>query len=349
MDDVYSDAVDDPSTLTVTVNGRKIPAVIDMKHGIGMDYNEDRARHILGDAKPISVLSVPIGDLSERDAAATFDVVASGGSRFLYMGDNSGQDGKRLQEGLANRGVDVVEHPLLDSHAPEGSQQASLSTWQVDVQYQNGEGTLRSLGDVLQHFTANTLPTVPDSRNATLLRGGDSFSDDELTEIWDLYRNSLRDLGENHPIFLEDRESDFLEMLTDPNMLVSIKYVDGIPICFTYLTEDIHGLYRMNGPTVDAIENSASPSQMVIYFPGLVADRRYGGMNSFEVIKTFADECAKINAEARVTFEATNVSSQYVPKIVYRTLSGNPVFDVTRPYHIDETTYRLFEITSNDM
>jgi hypothetical protein len=104
----------------------------------------------------------------------------------------------------------------------------------------------------------------------------------------------------------------------------------------------------MNGPTVDAIEQSASPSQMVIYFPGLVADSRYGGMNSFEVIKTFSDECAKINAEARVTFEATNVSSQYVPKIVYRTLSGNPVFDVTRPYHIDETTYRLFELTSED-
>lgn len=346
--DIYDEAVADASTVITSVNGRKAPVLVDMQYGLGLGYDQERARQYADNQPNVSILALPIGDLNDKAQEAILDAVAQAGTRSIYFSDN-GFDGDVLIKGLAERGVDFSEHPLLDKRAKSEFEQSSLSFYELDVLHKNHEKeSKRSLADVSRHFAEVTLPAIEDPNNDVILRSGDSFTDKELDELWELYLNRFQFLGENHPMSMEDSKEDFLALFNNPSMLASLKYTDGRVDCFTYFTEDISKLYWINKLFLDRVKASAGPSETVIFFPGIVASPTAGGMNAHDVISRFASEAVAIGTSAKVLFENTNLSEQYVPTIVYRALSGMDGVSVTRPTKIDETKYRLLEVVSHE-
>ena len=208
-------------------------------------------------------------------------------------------------------------------------------------------GSRKSLRDIQVHFDEAVYPNISDPANATLLRPGDSFDEHELAAIWDLYVDRFQFLGEEHPISMEDSQPDFLSIFTDPDTTVSIKYVDGKPVCFTYFTEDFSGLYWLNVPYLEANYATADPSLIPVFFPGIVASKESKGNNAREVIDLFAQGVASVGAGCRIYFENTNFSEQYVPQMVYRAAIARSEYSLSQPTKLDQTDYRLIEILSH--
>jgi hypothetical protein len=344
LKEAYDVAVADPATIRAMVNRHSVPVLVDMTHGLGLGYDETRARQYADNQRGVSILAVPIGDLNEQAQDAILDTVAQASPRSIYFSDN-GLDGEVLLKGLAERGVDFIEHRLLDERAKPGFQEPSLSFYVFDVLHErHAEGSKKGLDDLLEHFVEVTLPTIEDPNNDVILRPGDSFSSEELDELWELYLNRFQYLGEKHPMSMEDEKKDFLELFNNPAILASLKYSDGHVVAFSYFTEDMTKLYWVNRPFVDTVSQSANPSEMVLFFPGIVADQRVAGMNASEVIARFAKEMVSIEGSARVLFENTNLSEQYVPRLVHRSISNVDGLSVSMPTKVDETKYRLIEL-----
>lgn len=342
--EIYEAVVADPSTVMTVVEGHLVPVLVDMAYGLGLGYDETRSRDYANSNEAVSVLALPIGELSEDAQKSIVDVVTQAGSRSIYFSEN-GNDGDTLIQGLVSQGIRAEERELVDSRAKPEFQQPSLSFYELDVLHSDREGVpRRRLDDMLQHFLEHTLPAIEDPNNDVMLRPGDSFSDKELDQIWDLYLNRFQYLGESHPMSMEDEKQDFIDLFNDPSILASLKYVDGRVVAFSYFTEEMQKLYWINQAFLKKVAQTAESSEMVIFFPGIVADSRVAGMNAFEVISRFAQELDGVKGSAKVLFENTNLSEQYVPKIVQRSISGVETLSVSTPTKIDETKYRLIEI-----
>lgn len=345
-EEIYNEAVDDPSTIFVDIEGTKqVPVLVDLSYGIGLGYDQERAKQYAGDAKQVCILSVPLGSLDvdfQRKIGQSFkEIETVSDTRAVYFSDHEGRDKSALQELLSKAEIEYNEVPLEDDRSIE--KQASLSMYVSDFVNvtQNASVEKQGIESAQRYFDANTLPHLKDVKDAVLLKKGNSFLQEELDDIWSLYQDRFQFLGENHPISMEDSREDFMSLFTDEQTLVSIKYKDGQPVCFTYIMEDLSKLYWLNLPYLEKLKLEAAETATTIFFPGIVAS---GSGNNYaaEIIMAFRDAAAKSGVSARVIFENTNLSETYIPQIVHDIVSETGEFDTSYPKKVDEIQYRLF-------
>ena len=343
-DEIYDATIQDETTVFATIEGVKVPVLVDIKYGLGLGYDENRAKAYAADSEVVSVLAIPIGDLDETSQRAAIRAIASVPGRSIFYADNEGRDSGVLNEGLAASGIVMTETPLSDRRCRVENRQASLSLYLADNKRPDYslESPRVPLSAAQAIFDSKYLPHVLDHRNAALLRNGAGFSEQELNDIWDLYTNKFQVLGENHPISMEDTRDDFLGTFTSPSTTVSVRYTDGKPVCFTYFTDSFDSLYWLNNDYMKKLDDE-SVNMTSVFFPGIVA-RSAGGNHAEEVIKLFANVSADAGINHRIIFENTNLSEMYVPRIVFESVNGTANYSVDKPYKIDQTTYRLATI-----
>lgn len=343
-DEAYEEIIEDPSTLYMIAGDARIPVLVDIRHGAALGYDPQRSRELAGSEVPVSVLSVPVGDLDPESQADIIEIIGQSGHRSIFFADNEGRDLKALSQGLKAKGVKLTEQPLVDERARPGHEQASLSLFSMDLIAASEQPTKKGLDIVKRHFEEETLPTIEDPANAVLIRSGESFSDDELEDLWKLYEDRFQFLGEQHPISMEDSKKDFLELFAQSDVLSVIKYAENKPICFTFFSENMSRMSWLNASFFDKDKATLDPSQSTIFFPGIVASKESRGQNASEVIGAFADEVARTQTSFRLYFENTNLSERYVPAIVYRASIGHDEYSLTEARKLDETHYRLLHV-----
>lgn len=342
-DEIYAEALADPTTVFCEVDGVNIPVLVDIHHGLGLGYDETRARGYANPDVPVSALALPIGDLDDDMKKKVVRTIAASGSRSIFFADNEGRDGQTLRDGLTAAGREPSEVPLLDRRCRPDNRQASLSLYVCDntlPDYEPGAARV-PLAEAQRHFDEVTRRGIADATNAALLRRGDSFASHELDDIWELYLDKFQLLGENHPISMEDGKDDFLGILTDPSTVASIRYVDAKPACFTYFTDDFSSMYWLNKEYLDRLADQ-KPGLTSIFFPGIVSRKGDGGYAA-DVIRLFAQETAAAGINDRIIFENTNLSEMYVPRIIFDSVDGQSDYSVERPHKVDQTHYRLLE------
>lgn len=347
--EVHQEIMADSDTIVVQADLLELPVLADIRHGLGLGYDIERASMLAESEGIVSILTVPVGDVDTEIQAVIVEAIANSGPRVIFFADNDGRDSTVLYEGLRARGIHFSEKQLIDERSLPNNQEASLSLFSVDVLPNRGAESIvdhQTFHDIQTHFDQFVYPNIEDPTNACLLRPGDSFDEKELDKIWELYLDRFQYLGLRHPISMEDTKEDFLALFASPDVTVSIKYADSNPVCFTYFTNQFDHLYWLNLPYFQADYESISASQIPIFFPGIVASKESRGANASEVIQTFAKEVASIGIGCRIYFENTNLSEQYVPKIVYRAAVGRAEYSVTEPVKIDQTNYRLIELLS---
>lgn len=340
--EIYDAAMNDPSTITSDFEGVRVPVLVDIKYGLGLGYDEDRAVGYAENDAPVNVLSVPVGDLDEADRQRVIDAIAGAGPRSIFYADNEQRDSTALTAGLAERHVNAEEVPLPNYRCRPENRQASLSLYVCDVVTKEVEPGRRSLASVQEHFDTTALPHIDDKANATLLKNGTSFTPEELEDLWRLYEDKFEFLGENHPISMEDTREDFLALISDESVMVSIRYMDNKPVCFTYFTENPENLYWLNQSYLKELGDDR-PDLTPLFFPGIVSSRAAGN-HAAEVISLFTHEASAVGLSGRIIFENTNLSEMYVPRIVQGAISQEPNCQVDTPQKVDQTVYRLLSL-----
>lgn len=337
--DMYLNAMQDSRTITVAIEGKLMPAAVDIEHGLALGYEVERAKQYASDQTRISVLSLPVTGVSEKASEDILDSLRDY-TGALYFSDHNGDDGQRVGGGLQNRGRKVEERPLIDTRA--NNTQAALSLYACDAinKTPNTSGESVTLADIQRVFDEKVRPGIQDPDNAVYIENGANLSEEQLTQIWDLYTNRFQFLGENHPISMEDDEGSFRSVITQPNTTVSFKTEHGRIVCLSDFTQGFENIYWLNQDYLHTQASSHDPSVTTLFFPGIVASPEAHGSSRY-VIGLFAQVAGEAGLNARIIFENTNLSEQYIPRIVSTVVNATGMYDVETPQKIDEVKYRL--------
>ncbi len=358
-EELYGEIIDDKSTGFINIGGYLVPALIDVSHGLAMGYDVDKCKELASDlSTDIKILSLPIQEFDDDEKRQFEDLLMSGNRCALYFSDHNGDESNALGDILDKAGMGHVEKPLIDSRAAKGDEQAALYLYScyAEQNTERGERQRLSLSDVKDYYDKYVGPSyTPDGNAVTTLNMGDRLSSRETEEMWRIYDDMFNFLGgENHPISMQDSKEDFFKILCSDCTMVASTYKIGEHgvnelTCFTFFIDNMDTLYWLNQDYLKQNSDNSPDYVTNIFTPGLVStgtDRSYATLS----IGFFASVADEAGLSTNVTFENTNLSKRYVPRIVDSSMSKackNTTLEASKL--VDKVTYRLWSMDDVDV
>lgn len=144
-------------------------------------------------------------------------------------------------------------------------------------------------------------------------------SPETLQRIWEMYEEQFSELTEDHPSLQISPRAELERMLTDKDTLNLAYIQEGKIVALCYFVSNIKKAEWLNDAFYDELHQSA-PDVKLSYFPGIVVDsklaRQDGGyVGSMITLLQDVWKEAGLNG-LQITFQCTNVSETYIPKIV---------------------------------
>ena len=350
--DAMAAAAADRYALGITVDDQEVPAIVPVEYAIGYDVR--RSREIVDEDGIDKVLYYGLPELFTPTDAQVQQLAGRLATKqygyIFYDHRTTDRPPTLLTDAIFLSGHEMKKLPLRDEQARQGNEQASISLYGFDLPVENPElsNNDRKLdmegwyGKYAEGVAAGTY--VHDTENGTALLKGDQIDQKTFEAMWSLYQDRFQWLGERHPVSMEDAKGEFEAALRSRETMVSAQFVDGEPVCFTYLTGQIESLYWLNREFInDPDEVGLQEGQSLIFLPGIVAREDTKGY-SIPVIGLLANTAFDANLNARVIFENTNRSEEYIPRLV-RTIinrvasSRENGLTMRPPEMIDKTVY----------
>ncbi len=152
----------------------------------------------------------------------------------------------------------------------------------------------------------------------------------DAERLWQIYKNPFDELGAEHPTLAGFSKEQFMDLMHDPEVVKIVNRVDGRISTLAMFVQDFDhcpwfnkDYYKENYPEYYDTEN-------ILIFPGIVSDENMRGHNySMDVIKLATKMFAERGSNVLITFECTETSAQYVPKIVKTALETSGVAKVS--------------------
>ena len=344
-------ALADERTVVMDAGGQQIPALVPIEYVEGWDH--DRARKVAqdGDSEYGDVYYLALsGDLTEDllqqpEAIMALASRARQGMR-LYFEHTSFQDDKvvgNLGRLLSSAGISWQELPLVDSQAQVGREQATMSFYSAKTHHIQAETTgLESIG-IFEKFEQ----LVRDGKYEKLPQDGVTLlSSEDLSieireQLWQLYEERFQDLGENHPISMEDNREFFEQLIETEGTTLSVYFVDGSPVAFMFFMTDPKALSWINE---GFIEEHVQDTEEFLFFPGIVARVDGVGHYAEPTIQLPTQIIAQTNLDYNVCFESTNRSSGYIPRLVEEYVNNTGILSIDPPSPLDTTYYRCLKL-----
>jgi hypothetical protein len=352
-EDSYEDIINDSETDFINLDNFRIPALMNVKHGLAMGYDmfkcEDYAKDLSSNVK---LLTLPICELDDEEKSQLANLFID--KTALYFSDHNNDESNTLDHILNQANIKHTEKFLVDPRAAKGDEQASLFFYSclAEQRLDRGEPRKLSLNDVYNHYEKNVGPFyTPDGKTMTILNMGNRINDRQAEEMWLVYDNKFDFLGKGHPISMQDSKEGFFELLKSSNTLVAATYTKeeydyNKLVCFTYFNDDIKSLFWLNQDFLDKqFASSGMPDYVTnIFTPGLVSTGT-GRSYSHLPIGLFSGIGDEAGMSANVMYENTNLSKKYVPRIVDSTMAKSCAnTELTPSKIIDKVTYRLWSI-----
>jgi hypothetical protein len=155
-------------------------------------------------------------------------------------------------------------------------------------------------------------PEKYDDTYGTVLIEPDEISDELFEDIWSLYAAQFDELIKENPSMQAQTKDDLRNTLTSEGSLLVASFEEGKPVCVAYFVTDISKVYWLQQEYYER----AFPDKTVWYFPGIAVHPNYEGLaRSMSVIGLATEIANECDLEPTITFQCTNVSKDYVPKI----------------------------------
>lgn len=146
-----------------------------------------------------------------------------------------------------------------------------------------------------------------------------------LDQIWGIYNDQFNTLTEDHPS-LQKQPREELERMLKGKDAVNIAYMsEGRVAGLLYFVHDMESCVWLNKDFYD--ERYDESKGWLAYYPGIVVDKekaRQGIGYAHEMIGVVADALEETGMKMAVTFQCTNVSMTYIPKITEAVIEGHP-------------------------
>ncbi|HEX7633076.1 MAG TPA: hypothetical protein VF401_01975 [Candidatus Saccharimonadales bacterium] len=250
-----------------------------------------------------------------------------------------------LQDQAIRARLHPLLHPITQSEAALNFFEAT-GTVLTDYRLQP---TVR-LKTVIEEQRVPPVDTQEDGGTINLRLGG-SFSDDEKSQIWELFRQRFTDISDNLPVRLEEDEASTMELLEDPRYGFSYRLEpDGRISCVALFTLEREAYPWINPEFLDTRssmlkQKPSTKNALEIFVPGVAAYQREGLQASEAVMRKIVDACAASGASALAfRFECTDVSSRYIPRLAGSAIAHNTHTQLLQTQLLAQKEYAVLEL-----
>jgi hypothetical protein len=354
-DDRLREALHDPRTLTVKLDdGRRVASLLPIEFADGAGYDVDRCvKEIVKTDKNVWAY-MNAGDVlqnaTEESFAQLIEKLQESGEGYIFYTVSEHDDPNDNAETelgvlLHDAGLQTSQVEIRDDEAAQYGEQhaeASLSLFRVDVPAEARTDVPASIELLYETYLKGVREgRYPhDTENGVAVLRGVDISDELADQLWEIYDNRLGWLGGDHPISMEDTKEETLPLIRGKNTLLSIRFKDGKPVCFTDFIGDTDEIAWLSPDFLHDDERmQRTESQKIVFFPGIVSAEA-GANYSMDVIGVLADMGLDSGGSYKVVFENTNKSEIYIPKIVQDVINGRGKEQVKTPEVVDRTYYR---------
>lgn len=155
-----------------------------------------------------------------------------------------------------------------------------------------------------------------------------------MDDIWSVFKAQFDELVEDHPALQSQPREELESMLSDEDSFNLAYFQEGKIVALCYFVSNIDKVVWLNGRFFDDLR-SVEPDARLTYFPGIVVDSRLARKDGGYVgamISLLQDTCREAGIkDFHITFQCTNVSETYVPKIVANEIAKCGIFELDNP------------------
>lgn len=149
---------------------------------------------------------------------------------------------------------------------------------------------------------------------------------DEANRIWDLYEEPFEKLGVDDPTHAGFDREMLLGILADENVCKVVNRVNGELTTLMIFAQNLESTPWFNSSCYQAAYPSFFEGKQIFTFPSIVTDENLQGkLYAKNVIDLFTRLVAGSGRNALITFECTEISTTYIPKLVKRYVDATGV------------------------
>jgi hypothetical protein len=292
-EELYEAAIHDPRTVSARDGDQLIPLLCPIEYASGYDGRRIRE---LTSRDDVFLLSVP---------PSLLPGVMNGGMppEFSVLVESDGRDTAEHREKLTKIFPRSAVRDFEDPRAQNST--AAMLAYTATVHPREG---------VHAEGVADTVILSADR-----LRGDLRLAD----EIWALYGGRFDWLGECHPVAMEDSREVFLRALFHDDTRTIVKFEQGRPACVGLFMEGLGQCYWLAPGFRERLESQAAAGKQ-LYFYGIASRAQGGEGHARDVMAMLERMIWQDGKVCHLTFETTNLSSLYIPRIVARRAQESP-------------------------
>lgn len=179
----------------------------------------------------------------------------------------------------------------------------------------------------------------PDPQNGVSLV--QTIEDDDAERIWEIYENPFDKLTEEHPMNAGFTKTELLDILSDPNVAKIINRVEGKISTLCFFVQDFDQCSWFNKKYYKEQYPEYYNTNNILIFPGIVTDEHLqGSLFSLPIMSLVTKLFVKRGSNMLITFECTETSATYIPKIVTFAINhsqmGARVEEIKEPISVSE-------------
>lgn len=181
----------------------------------------------------------------------------------------------------------------------------------------NGVGNIKNAPTLFEVYeeSLNSGEINRDENNGVTIER--SLTGDDAERLWQIYQKPFDDLSENDPTYAGFTKSDLLGILENPDIAKIVNRIDGTITTLCFFVQDFKLAPWFNWRYYQKKYPEYATTDNIFMFPGIVSDENMRGNNySLDVIDFTTKLFAKRDTNFLVTFECTEISTQYIPEIV---------------------------------
>lgn len=320
----YDRAMRDPRTVKLQIGGKlELPLFAPMEHVAGYDLKRTRA---LTGEEEVLVMAVPIEAMTAQDA----EVVATDEAReqlehsaiVMETDHDVTNDIREVMPTILAEyaGFDLQE--FLDTRIQLSEQQsANMGFYSIELEAIDdaGEPIPRRSTDFQAAFHELVEQGYPLTEKTKLL-DVHRLREDEATvdEIWELCKDRFEWLGDAHPVSMEDTKDFFVQVVLNEDTHTLVRYDDeGRVGCLGFFISGLDECEWLSQKFRDKMTaQTEEKDQLPLYFHGIASKSQNGMHYAKDIMQLLSRINRQMGGDYNVMFESTNMSGQYIPRLV---------------------------------
>lgn len=356
----YHSAIEDDRTVYVELNGKRLPLLVSLEHAGG--YAIDKTKALTG-AESLYIMALPPGFAEAMDVDLETHIQRLDKNAAIIV-ETATEDTQAIKDTFMDRLGETgwTTHDFLDKRLEGFSkeeQMARISLYEAHFEAVDDDGNPipyrdEPLEEIFKEEVAENGVTN------TEIMGADRIAKDDklLKQLWAFHDKKFDELGEYHPVSMQEDEEFFRYLTTDKPTKSIVRFRSDeennkVPVCQGIMLDGMGQVVWVNGLFREALaQKAADNGEYTMFYYGIASDStpEQEAHYAKDVITTTLRTLKRKGGKLSLLFESTTMSSLFIPRLVgdYARAEPNGAKITQDPVPISQINYWALVPESKD-